>query len=46
VDAFYDWNPGKRQFTPEQIRIAVDRLRSGGWLANAPSAADGGTART
>lgn len=32
VDSFYEWNPGKAQFTPEQIRLAVDRLRSGGWL--------------
>lgn len=32
VDAFYAWNPRKAQFTPDQIEIAVDRLRAGSWL--------------
>src|SRR5271155_527836 len=32
VDAFYSWNPGKAQFTPEQIEIAASRLRTGGWV--------------
>jgi hypothetical protein len=31
-DAFYAWNPQKAQFTPEQIAIAVARLRAGGWV--------------
>jgi hypothetical protein len=30
--AFYAWNPGKAQFTPEQIEIAIARLRTGGWI--------------
>jgi len=33
-DAFYAWNPQKAQFTPEQIAIAVVRLRAGGWIAD------------
>jgi O-acetyl-ADP-ribose deacetylase (regulator of RNase III) len=33
LDAFYAWNASKKQFTREQIEIAVDRLRSEGWLA-------------
>jgi O-acetyl-ADP-ribose deacetylase (regulator of RNase III) len=32
ADAFYAWNPGKAQFTHEQIGIAVERLRAGGWV--------------
>lgn len=37
TDAFYAWNPRKGQFTPEQIAIAVERLREGGWVgANRP----------
>ena len=32
VDGFYAWNPRKAQFTPEQIAIAVDRLRAERWL--------------
>ncbi len=32
ADAFYAWNPGKEQFTPEQIGIAVEWLRAGGWV--------------
>jgi len=31
-DGFYAWNPRKAQFTPEQIAIAVSRLRAGRWL--------------
>ena len=34
TDAFYAWNQGKAQFTPEQIEIAVVRLRTGGWIGN------------
>lgn len=34
TDAIYDWNAGKAQFTRQQIGIAVDRLRTGGWLAD------------
>jgi O-acetyl-ADP-ribose deacetylase (regulator of RNase III) len=34
TDAFYAWNPGKAQFTPEQIEIAVARLRAGGWMGD------------
>jgi hypothetical protein len=41
VDAVYGWSPGKRQFSPDQIRIAADRLRSGDWLTRTPSAATG-----
>jgi len=36
--ATYAWGPRKRQFTPAQIDLAAERLRSEGWLA---SAADG-----
>jgi O-acetyl-ADP-ribose deacetylase (regulator of RNase III) len=32
ADGFYAWNPGKTQFTPEQVAIAVARLRAGGWI--------------
>jgi O-acetyl-ADP-ribose deacetylase (regulator of RNase III) len=32
VDAFYAWNPRKAQFTPEQIAIAISRLRAERWL--------------
>lgn len=32
---FYDWDPRKRQFTPDQITIAVERLRQLGWLTSA-----------
>jgi O-acetyl-ADP-ribose deacetylase (regulator of RNase III) len=34
TDAFYEWNPGKGQFTTEQIAIAVGRLREGGWVGD------------
>lgn len=33
VRATYAWGPRKRQFTPGQIDLAVERLRSEGWLA-------------
>ena len=29
----YDWNARKRQFTPRQLFIAEERLRSQGWLS-------------
>lgn len=32
TDAFYAWNSGKAQFAPEQIAIAVGRLREGRWV--------------
>jgi hypothetical protein len=32
TDAFYAWNPGKAQFAPEQVAIAVARLRAGRWI--------------
>lgn len=31
VEQTYAWSPGKRQFTPRQIGIAVNVLRSQGW---------------
>lgn len=31
--AVHAWSPRKRCFTPEQIRIAADRLTAHGWLA-------------
>lgn len=34
--AFCGWAPPKAQFTPEQIEIAVETLRSGGWLEKSP----------
>jgi O-acetyl-ADP-ribose deacetylase (regulator of RNase III) len=34
TDAFYAWNPGKAQFAPEQIAIALERLREGGWVSS------------
>lgn len=34
--AFYDWGPRKSRFKPEQVDIAIERLRSEGWIA-APS---------
>ena len=30
----YNWNDRKRQFTPRQIAIAEDRLRTQGWLSS------------
>ena len=32
--ATYAWGPRKRQFTPSQIELAEERLRSEGWLAS------------
>jgi O-acetyl-ADP-ribose deacetylase (regulator of RNase III) len=32
TEAVYAWNPGKAQFTPEQVEIAAARLRAGGWI--------------
>lgn len=29
----YDWNARKRQFTPRQLAIAEERLKSQGWLS-------------
>lgn len=31
-ETFYRWGPRKAQFQPDQIKIAVKRLREGGWL--------------
>ncbi len=36
VDATYAWNPRKRQFSSDQIRLAADTLRTQNWLP-APS---------
>lgn len=33
--ATYAWAPRKRQFTPAQIELAAERLRSQGWLDSA-----------
>jgi len=33
----YAWNPRKRQFTPRQIRIAVDVLAAQGWITAPPT---------
>lgn len=33
--AIYGWNSRKRQFTPAQIAMAAERLKSEGWLAAA-----------
>jgi hypothetical protein len=35
LQATYAWGPRKRQFTPAQIDLATERLRSEGWLAPA-----------
>lgn len=35
-NGFYAWGQGKRRFSPRQIEIAIERLRSQGWIA-APS---------
>lgn len=34
----YDWNARKQQFTPRQLAIAEERLRSQGWLSPEPVA--------
>lgn len=36
VRATYAWGPRKRQFTPAQMGLAIERLRSQGWLASEP----------
>lgn len=33
VKAVHSWTPRKRQFTPAQIEIAAERLRSEGWIS-------------
>lgn len=33
LQAVYSWAPRKKQFTPAQIDLAVERLESEGWLA-------------
>jgi O-acetyl-ADP-ribose deacetylase (regulator of RNase III) len=35
----YEWGARKRQFTPRQIAIAEERLKSQGWLSSEPVAA-------
>lgn len=35
VAAVHGWNPRKRMFNDEQIQLAGQRLRDGGWLARA-----------
>lgn len=35
-DGVYGWGYRKRQFTHEQIDLAIDRLQSGGWLEPVP----------
>ena len=37
--ATYAWNIRKRQFSPGQIGLAADRLRSQGWMAKVPTLA-------
>lgn len=37
LDAVHGWNTRKRQFTAPQVSVAVDRLRAGGWLPDAPA---------
>jgi O-acetyl-ADP-ribose deacetylase (regulator of RNase III) len=34
LEAAYAWGPRKRQFTPAQISLAVERLQAEGWLAS------------
>lgn len=33
VSAVHGWNSAKLQFTPNQVRLALDRLRDQGWFA-------------
>jgi O-acetyl-ADP-ribose deacetylase (regulator of RNase III) len=33
VRAVYDWAPRKRRFTPAQIELAAEQLRSEGWIS-------------
>jgi O-acetyl-ADP-ribose deacetylase (regulator of RNase III) len=35
IDRIHNWNDRKRAFTPRQVAIAFDTLRSKGWLATA-----------
>jgi O-acetyl-ADP-ribose deacetylase (regulator of RNase III) len=37
TDAIYRWSPRKKQFSREQIEIAVQRLRGAGWAAAQPA---------
>lgn len=37
VRRVHDWGARKRQFTPRQIGLAVDRLQSMGWIATGPT---------
>ncbi|MGB3619117.1 MAG: hypothetical protein WBA12_13450 [Catalinimonas sp.] len=37
VEQVHAWNERKRQFTPRQVRIALDRLREQGWLTEVPA---------
>lgn len=39
VTLAHDWNERKRRFTPEQIRLAWDTLRTKGWLPESAAAA-------
>jgi O-acetyl-ADP-ribose deacetylase (regulator of RNase III) len=32
VERFYAWGPRKAQFAPDQVELALERLRSGGWV--------------
>ena len=41
IAATYAWNDRKKQFSPDQIRLAANVLRSNGWL---PGGADGAKA--
>jgi hypothetical protein len=34
VQQVYDWSDGKRKFTPRQLAIAEERLRTQGWIAS------------
>jgi O-acetyl-ADP-ribose deacetylase (regulator of RNase III) len=35
--ATYTWGDRKRQFSREQITLAIDRLQAGGWLSSLPA---------
>ena len=39
VSETYAWGERKRQFSPEQVRLAYDVLQDKGWLASRPLAA-------
>ena len=32
IRGVHEWHSRKKRFSPEQIRIALEELRSGGWL--------------